>query len=128
VFQILGEVLIELLTVFGWRSIADAIRPERHAHPVLATIGQFVLGMVAGILSLLIVRRRIVGPSPVPGLSLILSPIGTGIAMHLLGKLWPPAWGEKPGLMSFWAGAIFAFGMVLVRFVYLEDPWQWWPR
>lgn len=127
-FQILGEVLVELLAVFGWRSLGDAIRPERHAHPVLATIGQFMLGMMAGVLSLVIIRRRIVGPSPVPGLSLILSPIGTGLAMHVLGRLWPRDWGEKPGLMSFWAGAIFAFGMVLVRFVYLEDPWQWWPR
>lgn len=24
--------------------------------------------------------------------------------------------------------AIFAFGMVLFRYVYIEDPWSWWPR
>ena len=128
VLQIVGEVAFELLAVFGWRSLSDALRPERHSHPVLATIGQFLLGMLGGGLSLLIVSRRIVGPSPLPGVGLILSPIGTGIAMHLLGRMWPEDWGEKPGLMSFWGGAIFAFGMVLVRFVYIEDPWQWRPR
>ena len=126
-FQILGELLVEALGLLGWRSLANAIRPERQAHPLLAAIGQLLLGGLGGWLSLLIVSRRLVA-SPLPGIGLLLSPIGTGAAMHALGRLWPGDWDEKPGLLSFWGGATFAFGMVLVRFLYIEDPWQWWPR
>ncbi len=126
--EIFGQVLFELLASAGWRTLSDGVRPERESHPVLAVIGQFVLGLLGGGLSLLILSRRVWGTSPLPGASLILSPLGTGLAMHVLGKVWPAHYGEKPGLLSFGGGATFAFGMALVRFTYFEDPWQWWPR
>jgi hypothetical protein len=52
----------------------------------------------------------------------VLSPIGTGIAMHWIGEFWRER--GRPALFSFRAGAIFAFGMALVRFVYLELGWR----
>jgi hypothetical protein len=128
VVEVVGQVLVELLASLGWRSLADAVRPERHAHPALATVGQFALGALTGGLSLLVVGHRLLGPSPLPGASLILSPLGTGVAMHALGRMWPARLGDRPGLLSFGSGAVFAFGMALVRFLYLEDPWQWWPE
>jgi hypothetical protein len=128
VFEVVGQILFELLTELGWRSLGDGLRSRREAHPVLARLGQFLLGSIAGVISLLIVSRRIVGPSPLVGASLILSPLCTGLAMHWIGEWWPRSYGDKPGLFSFTSGAIFAFGMALVRFVYLENPLGWWPR
>ena len=128
VFEVVGQVLLELLTSLGWESLKDGVRSRREAHPVLAVIGQFLLGVLGGIVSLLIVSRRVWGPSPLPGVSLVLSPISTGAVMHGLGRIWPASYGDKPGLLSFWPGATFAFGMALTRFIYIEDPWQWWPR
>jgi hypothetical protein len=60
-----------------------------------------------------------------PGLSLVLAPIGTGVvAMHGLGEFWLRRGMDRPALFSFRAGAIFAFGMALVRFVYLILRWR----
>ena len=59
-----------------------------------------------------------------PGLSLGLSPVGTGIAMHWLGEMWRDRGKDPPALFSFKAGALFAFGMAVVRFVYLELGWK----
>jgi hypothetical protein len=123
VLEIAGQIFFELLTALGWESV-DSLRPERKARPVLARLGQFLMGLAAGILSLLIFGRRLVPRPVIPGLSLVLSPIGTGIAMHLMGERWRERGRHRPALFSFWPGAIFAFGMALVRFVYLEIGWS----
>jgi hypothetical protein len=78
------------------------------------------MGLCAGIFSLLLFGRRLIARSPIPGLSLILSPIVTGIAMDRIGEFWRERGRDRPALFSFRAGAVFAFGMALVRFVYLE--------
>ena len=64
--------------------------------------------------------RVIAGRRPFRGVSLLLSPLGTGLAMHILGEFWSNRGKERPALFSFRAGAAFAFGMALVRFLYLE--------
>jgi hypothetical protein len=47
-------------------------------------------------------------------------PLGTGVAMHWIGEFWVQRQKDRPALFSFRAGALFAFGMALVRFIYLE--------
>ena len=83
-----------------------------------------LMGVAAGILSVLLFGRRLVPRPVIPGLSLVLSPIVTGIAMDWMGKLLTERGKHRPALFSFWAGAVFAFGMALVRFVYLEIGWR----
>ena len=82
------------------------------------------MGLVAGVVSLVLIRRRLMPPTRVPGLSLVLSPIGTGMAMHWIGEFWRERGRDRPTLFSFRTGDIFAFGMALVRFVYLELGWS----
>jgi hypothetical protein len=72
----------------------------------------------------LIVRQRLTPYYPLPGLSLVLSPIATGIAMHWIGEFWSDRGRDRPALFTFGAGALFAFGMALVRFVVLELEWN----
>ena len=94
---------------------------------VEASTGAFWLvldGPCAGILSVLLFGRRLVPRPLIPGLSLVLSPIVTGIAMDWMGELLSERGKHRPALFSFWAGAVFAFGMALVRFVYLEIGWH----
>ncbi len=120
VLEVLGQLIFELLTSLGWESVKDTFRPRRHASPILSAIGQFLLGGIAGGISLLILPERVATRSFLPGVSLLLSPIGTGIVMHSIGEMWPDDWREKPALFSFWSGAIFALGMALVRLTYFE--------
>jgi hypothetical protein len=78
------------------------------------------MGLVAGVLSLLLFGSRLTQRGPIPGLSLVASPLGTGLAMHWLGEFWREREKDRPALFTFRAGAIFAFGMALVRFLYFE--------
>jgi hypothetical protein len=118
--EILGQLLFEIVAGFGWESLKDALRAERHATPLLAGVGDFLLGVVAGGVSLIVYGQRVTSASAVPGLSLVAAPIGTGIAMHWLGTFWRQRREDRPTLFTFRAGVIFAFAMALVRFVYLE--------
>lgn len=119
VFEVVGQILFELLVGAGSESLKDAVRPKRRAHPVFAAVGQFLMGAIAGVISLLIFNERLMPRSQVPGLSLLLSPLLTGAAMHVIGARWEQQ-EDRPTLFSFRAGAIFAFGMALVRVLYFE--------
>ena len=88
---------------------------------MLAGIGQFLAGLGAGLLSLGVFRARLLPRATLPGISLVLSPLGTGIVMHLLGELWRTRGKDPPMLFTFRAGAIFAFGMALVRLWYFSS-------
>jgi len=124
VLEVVGQVVFELIAAFGWESLKDSARRERESTPILAGTGHLLLGVFAGVLSLLVVPRRLAPHSPVAGLSLLVSPIGTGITMHWIGEFWRERGKDRPILFSFRAGAIFAFGMALVRFVYVELGWR----
>ena len=119
VIEVIGQVLFEILFGVGSESLKGATRRQRRSHPVLAGIGHFVMGVIAGAVSLLLFNERLLARSTIPGVSLLLSPLGTGAAMHVLGARWEHD-DERPRLFSFRAGAIFAFGMALVRFSYFE--------
>jgi hypothetical protein len=121
--EIVVEVLVEFVVAFGSEALKGSVREKREASPVLAATGHLLFGIAAGVLSLLILGQRLAPAGSVPGLSLILGPIGTGIVMHWIGQRWREHGRETPALFSFRAGAIFAFGMALVRFVYLELGW-----
>jgi len=120
VIEILWQILFEAATSFGWESLSHSMRTERKASPVLAGIGHLLMGLIAGVISLFILPGRLAPRSPLPGVSLVLSPLGTGLAMHLLGERWRERGHDPPKLFSFWSGAIFAFGMALVRFLFVE--------
>lgn len=123
VLEIGGSIFFEVLTGFGWDWV-DSRRPEHERRPVLAGFGQLLMGLLAGVVSLLVFGTRLVPRPVIPGLSLVLSPIATGIAMHTIGEWWRERGRDRPALFSFWPGAIFAFGMALARFVYLEIGWR----
>lgn len=124
VIEIVGQALFEIVISMGWDSLAHSVRSERQANPILAGIGHLLLGMTAGVVSLFILPSRVTPRSPLPGLSLILSPIGTGLVMDRIGEWWRERGNDRPVLFSFRAGATFAFGMALVRFVYVELGWR----
>jgi hypothetical protein len=122
--EILGQILFEIVAGLGWESLKHSVRGERRATPVLAGFGHLLMGLIAGVVSLIVFGRRLTPASAVPGLSLVAAPIGTGLAMHELGEFWNQRRRDRPVLFTFRAGAIFAFGMALVRFVYLELHWN----
>ena len=124
VIEFIAQVIFELLAAMGLESLTDSGIRERESRPLAAAITQFLMGRCAGVLSLLIYSRRLMPHSAMRGLSLVLSPLGTGMAMHWLGEMWRNRGKDPPALFSFKAGALFAFGMAVVRSVYLELQWN----
>ena len=113
--QLVGEILVE----FGFASVGESLRKRSRGHPLLASAGAILLGGLAGVIASLVWPARILQPGPVRGASLVLSPIVTGAVMDRYGQ-----WREERGasrsyLATFWGGALFAFSMALVRFLWV---------
>lgn len=115
--EVVWQVLFEVVTSLGWESLAHSMSRERESDPVLAGIGLLILGVVAGLISLLVLRSRLAPHSVFPGISLILSPLATGLVMHQIGEYWRERGWDRPRTFTFWGGATFAFGMALVRYI-----------
>lgn len=94
-------------------------RPKRDPpNPMLAGFGCLVLGTVAGITTLLLFPNRLWPAAPVPGVSLVVSPVLTGLVMRRYGQ-WKADHDRKPTFLgSFYGGALFAFPMAVLRFIF----------
>jgi hypothetical protein len=83
----------------------------------LVCVAAIAVGFTLGAASSLLLPHRLLPPPETRGLSLVLSPIGSGLAMSLCGAH-RQGQGRAPSfLASFWGGASFAFGCALGRFV-----------
>jgi hypothetical protein len=117
VLQLLGELLLEL----GFHSTGDSFRDRSRAHPLLGRLGALLLGAIAGALTRIAWPGPIFDPGPFRGISLIVSPLVTGFVMDRYGEWRERRGGSRSVFATFWGGALFAFGMAIVRFV-------WTPR
>lgn len=119
IWEIFLQITAESLVELGFESMGESLRRRRRAHPVIALVGAAMLGGIAGFVTSLVWPTRIFQPGPVPGASLLLSPLASGLIMDRYGR-WR---GEKASyLATFWGGALFAFGMALMRFVWVALP------
>ncbi|HEX4998438.1 MAG TPA: hypothetical protein VFY29_09435 [Terriglobia bacterium] len=79
-----------------------------------------LLGGIAGSLFTLAAPKPFLPASPVPGASLILSPLLAGVIMWRFGA-WRRSRGSSTSCLStFWGGALFAFGLSLARFCLVQ--------
>jgi len=116
IWEILLQIVMELLFELGFESIRESMRRRRRAHPVVALVGAALFGGVAGLVTSLLWPTRIIQTAAVPGASLLLSPLLTGLVMDQYGR-WLK--GNGSYLATFSGGALFAFGMALVRFLWV---------
>ena len=107
-----GELLLEL----GFHSAGESFTRRSRTHPVMAGFGISAMGIVAGIITSLVLPTRIV-PSPIPGSSLVLSPLIAGLVMYSYGQWRDRRGGDHSYVATFWGGAIFALNMAVVRFM-----------
>jgi hypothetical protein len=128
-FEILlgiAEILVEALLEFGAAAVSDLIMravvrafPKSHPRPGLAALAYAVLGALAGALSLFIIPHPLVRPSKFHGVSVVVSPVVTGVLMAMVGY-WVRQRGKKiTQIESFVYGFCFAVGMALVRFFFV---------
>jgi hypothetical protein len=120
-FDILGEVIIQvgleflasLLVRAGRKAISTPLRQDRLFTGFLFA----AFGAVMGIASAVIFPHPLIHPSRFHGISLLISPVITGLVMLGTGRLVQKL-GRKPTpIETFWIGFIFALAMAAVRFV-----------
>jgi hypothetical protein len=109
--QMSGELLLEL----GFQTVGESFRRRSRAHPVLAGTGVAIMGATAGLITSWLLPSRILQPSPIRGVSLVVSPVVTGALMEGYGRWRQRRDGDRSFVATFWGGALFALSMSLVR-------------
>jgi len=119
-FELVVQVLGEFVFTLGWESLAHALRGTRKANPVLAILGWAVIGSICGVISAFIFPHRLLPPSRLPGLSLIVAPLVSGALMKAVGDRRREAGKDTTILATFWGGTIFAFAMAAARLLLIR--------
>jgi hypothetical protein len=114
-FEFVGEVVIDLVS----RVIDQGFETSRAPNPVRRFLGYGFLGSVAGGLSLFLLPHPLIHPSRFHGISLLISPIVTGVVMSFIGSTLRRHGKTVVPIESFWYGFAFALGMALVRYLYV---------
>jgi hypothetical protein len=121
---VLVECLGEVLFAIGGAVLQEAVSDENQSDRWLATLGYCLMGAVAGALSLLVLRQQLAPRLVVPGASLIVAPVCTGVVMNALGGWWVGRGNVRMALFTFWGGFWFALAMATVRLTYFAHLWS----
>jgi hypothetical protein len=118
--ELVAEILLEAVFAELAGVLSRAFRlfkvKIRRADPVVAAVTFCLVGVSSGFLSVLLFPHHLVHPTRLHGISLLISPILTGLLMAQIGRI-VQRWGRKPvRIESFGYGFIFALAMALVRF------------
>jgi len=120
IFEILAEALMEIFLGVAADLLSRAIRRlfvvTHRAGRVLSSLIFAVAGYAAGFLSVAIFPHPLVHPSHFHGVSLLVSPVITGLAMALIGSMVRSRGRKSVPIESFGYGFVFALAMAMVRF------------
>lgn len=112
------EIGAEIITSLFFRGMDSVFDTSEFRNPVLAGLGYVFLGAGFGGLSLILFPHPFVHRTGIHGISLIVSPVLTGLAMSFVGALWRKRGKAALPIESFGYGFAFAFGMALIRFLF----------
>ena len=102
------------------RSLGEAFQGAEIRNPALASAGFAFFGLIVGGVSLLLFPHRLVHPSRFHGISLLVSPVITGLLMWATGAALRQRDKKVTRLESFGYGFVFAFGMAFIRFLFAK--------
>jgi hypothetical protein len=114
-------VMIGVMIVMGFvEGLTDSFwaysLSGRAANPWLSALGYVFIGAEIGFASADALPWRLLhAASPISGISLLLAPLAAGLLMHAYGSWRVRQPKDCSWLATFWAGALFAFSIALVR-------------
>ena len=118
IFEFILEILLEILAELGLHSIGEAFHKREKRNPLFAVPGYLLLGLITGGISLLLFPQSFIRSESFHGISLVIIPLLGGAVMSGIGVLRRRRGKELIQLDSFAYGAIFAFGMALIRYLF----------
>ena len=120
VLELLFQFIAEIGVEFGSSAVSEGLRKsgrEKNVNPVLAVMGLIILSALIGGITSFVFPKRILPQIGFSGVSLIISPLATGLVMHMFGK-WRRNSGYRTSyLATFIGGASFAFGISATRWI-----------
>src|SRR5579864_8812498 len=122
--EIVLDALLELaagaLADLASRLISRLFETLETENPVAALSLYVLFGVLAGGCSLVFFPHRLVRPSRIRGISLVVSPLLAGAALSSLGSLLRRRDKLVTRIESFRYGFAFAFGMAFIRFLFMR--------
>src|SRR5688572_9012961 len=112
--SLLGEVLLDL----GWVVASEGLRTKRRRQTVVGMLGWFLLGLGLGALSVWIHPAPFVRGAKVRLAILFGAPVVAGLVMRRYGRAARRRGKTPSSLATFTGGALLAFGMHLVRYLW----------
>ncbi|HTT58327.1 MAG TPA: hypothetical protein VMF63_14525 [Opitutaceae bacterium] len=120
IFELLAEFLLEValgaLAALISRAFRRFVVTVRRGNPITARVVFMLVGLACGFLSAGIFPHPLVHPSRFHGISLLISPVLTGLVMAWIGRAWRRRGRSSVRIESFGYGFTFALAMALVRF------------
>jgi hypothetical protein len=116
-FEVLFQVAVEAVVALVVRSIRNVFDETNAINPILATIGYLLLGSAFGIASLRLFPHPFFQPSKFHGISLVISPVITGLVMSQTGIMLRRKGKQAVRIESFGYGFTFALGLAIIRFI-----------
>src|SRR5579859_3829768 len=116
--ELLAEVLLQLLAESSARAVIRSNRKvakaSEHIHPALAAVGYLAVGVIFGGVSVLVFPHPIFHPSKFHGMSLVISPLLTGLLMSQIGIARRRKGKDTIRIESFGYGFACALGVALM--------------
>jgi multisubunit Na+/H+ antiporter MnhE subunit len=119
-FEVFCQVVVEAVAALIARSFRNLFEESNVINPILAAIGYLILGLMIGAVSLHIFPHPLVRPSRFHGISLIISPLITGLVMSQVGVAVRRNGGKPVRVESFGYGFTLALGLAAVRLMFLK--------
>ena len=124
IFELFAEVVLELLSeaLFSLliRSIRSVFERVDAENPILAAIGYLLFGLAAGVASFFLFPHHLLRPSRFHGISLVISPVVTGLIMSQVGAFLRRKNRTTVRIESFLYGFTFALGIAIIRFALVK--------
>ena len=117
-FEFLFEVFAAAITELILRGVCSLFKNIVTLSPILAAAFYFLLGCAFGTASLLLFPHPIFHPSKYHGISLLVSPLITGLVMSQVGVVIRRNGKQSVRIESFGFGFTFALGLAIIRLIF----------
>jgi hypothetical protein len=117
-FEAFVQLVLETVVAFIARGVRNVFNQSTVINPILAAIVYLLLGISFGIVSLHFVPHPLFHISKFHGISLMLSPVITGLVMSQVGVVLRHKGVRAVRIESFGYGFTFALGWAIIRFFF----------